>query len=165
MSRLSNLFQFILGFFVGVALLGLGAAALGYLFFARMSVSPPKPIFAQEKPAKSPVVQTKTSPAASKPKSETQAKPEAKATEKPKPEPSPQETEALPAGTYKARVTWTGGLSLREGPNIDSNRVGGVDHNTEIVILETSADQKWQKVRLSDGQEGWIKAGNAEKIQ
>ncbi|MEY2856269.1 MAG: hypothetical protein RLZZ74_578, partial [Cyanobacteriota bacterium] len=32
-----------------------------------------------------------------------------------------------------------------------------------IIILEDSADGKWQRVRLENEQEGWIKGGNTEK--
>lgn len=72
----------------------------------------------------------------------------------------------LEPGTYKARVTWQQGLSLRAEPNQNAERTGGLDYNQQIIVLEESADRNWQKVRLADGeQEGWVKAGNIERIQ
>jgi hypothetical protein len=72
--------------------------------------------------------------------------------------------QTLPQGAYKGRVTWSSGLSLRADPNSSANRVGGVDYNSELIILETSQDGQWQKVRVANGsQEGWIKAGNIKK--
>jgi hypothetical protein len=70
----------------------------------------------------------------------------------------------LPPGAYKARVTWPEGLSLRDAPNLESNRIGGVAFNQEVFVLKLSDDQRWQQVRLADSeQEGWIKAGNTQK--
>jgi hypothetical protein len=90
-----------------------------------------------------------------KPESQPEAKQEEEAEEK-KPE--------LPSGAYKAKVTWSSGLSLRSEPNVSSDRVGGVDYNSELIILSTSSDGQWQKVRVANGtQEGWIKAGNVKK--
>jgi hypothetical protein len=48
---------------------------------------------------------------------------------------------------------------------LESTSVGGVEYNETVVVLEESADKEWQRVRLEDGsQEGWIKAGNTERI-
>jgi len=34
-----------------------------------------------------------------------------------------------------------------------------------VFVLKESDDQKWQQVRLVNGdQEGWIKAGNIERV-
>jgi hypothetical protein len=83
---------------------------------------------------------------------------------KTEPETKP-ETEDLPAGAYQAKVTWSTGLSLRSEPSTDAERIGGVDYNAELIILSTSNDNQWQKVRVpSSGQEGWVKSGNVEKI-
>ncbi len=145
-------FQFIIGFFIGLTLLIGGVAGIGYYFLKDMLQSPAKPTFAEEKPKEKPkTIKSKTEPKTTT-KKETVTTPTAKAEEK------------LPQGAYKATVTWSGGLSLRSEPSIDSERVGGVDYNRELVILQTSNDGKWQKIRTVDGNvEGWIKAGNVKK--
>ncbi|CCQ61355.1 hypothetical protein CWATWH0401_2419 [Crocosphaera watsonii WH 0401] len=50
MNRLSGVFQFLLGFFLGIFLLVGGTASLAYVVFSRMSANPEKPTFAEEKP-------------------------------------------------------------------------------------------------------------------
>jgi hypothetical protein len=41
-----------------------------------------------------------------------------------------------------------------------------VDYDQELIILETSADGVWAKVRSVDGgQEGWVKVGNFKKTE
>jgi hypothetical protein len=172
MNRLSNVFQFILGFFLGVLLLVGGTAALGFVFFSRLAAPPEKPTFTEEKENPDRVAQEKESP---KPES---VKPEPEvAKEQPTPAPSPEEKseekkkesepekEKLPAGAYKGKVNWSSGLSLRAEPSKEAERIGGVDYNTELIILEKSSDGNWQKIRVAGtNQEGWIKAGNVEKL-
>lgn len=153
MKGLSSFFQFILGFFLGIALLLGGTAALGYIVFTRMATSPEKPVFAEEKEKTKEVSAKKTV----KP-SKTDVNPS------PTPQASPEaEKEELPAGAYKARVTWSDGLSLRGNPSSEAERIGGLGYNARVIILSTEG--QWQKVRIpSSGQEGWIKSGNVEKI-
>ncbi|MEA5534046.1 SH3 domain-containing protein [Crocosphaera sp. XPORK-15E] len=174
MNRLSGVFQFILGFFLGVALLVGGTASLAYVAFYRMSTNPEKPTFAEEKPPEKteakPVAKTETKPVA---KMETPAeKPQEVAAKEPEVEVVEQEVkedvkeEKLPTGAYRAKVTWSDGLSLRSEPGQEAERVGGVGYNSELIILKTSADGNWQQVRLAGSQEeGWIKAGNIEKVE
>jgi len=162
MKHLSSLFQFILGFFLGLIILAGGTAAVAYVFLAKMSANPPKPLFAEEKPEKTATAQKNNPVGAIAP-----VKPLEKA-EAPTPEPSPEpkKEEPLPPGTYKARVTWADGLSLRSEPSREAERIGGVGYNAELIVLQESDDKQWQKVRLSGGsQEGWIKAGNIEKVE
>lgn len=152
--KLPNLLQFILGFIIGVVLLGGGSAAAVYYLFIRMP-PPPKPVFAEEQ--KKPATQAKAqkSPTAGK-TTEKQASTEQEQ----------QQEETLEPGTYKARVTWSSGLSLRDNPGQDATRIGGIPYKGEIIVLKESDDKQWQKVRLAGGtQEGWIKAGNIEKIE
>ena len=159
MKRLSGFFQFIIGFFLGVILLGGGAAAIGFVFFSRFNTPPPKPIFAEEKEEPS----VENQPASSQPEKSAAStgKTETKSTSSPQ----AKEQEKLPAGSYKARVTWSTGLSLRSSPSREAERIGGVDYNTELIVLEKSHDGEWEKVRLANGtQEGWVKAGNVEKL-
>ncbi len=153
---LSGIFQFLIGFVLGISLLVGSGAAAAYYFFTKLAATPPKPTFAEEQPQESPVSQPVSSPA-------TANSPQ----EQPSPSPTPSEspTPALPPGAYKARVTWPEGLSLRDGPSLEANRIGGVAFNREIIILEVSSDQNWQKVRFPNSdREGWVKAGNVEKI-
>lgn len=112
-----------------------------------MSSSPPKPLFAEEKKEQAANQKTTTSPPAN---------------------PSTTSTinEKLPPGAYKARVNWVDGLSVRAEPNAESQRLSGVEYKTELIILGTSEDGKWLKIRRSEGTlEGWIKAGNVDKIE
>ncbi|MDJ0728594.1 MAG: SH3 domain-containing protein [Crocosphaera sp.] len=150
MNRLSGVFQFLLGFFLGIVLLVGGTASLAYVVFSRMNANPEKPTFAEEKaPETKPVGQqaTKTQPV-----EEVVAK-------------ESVITEDLPDGAYRAKVTWSTGLSLRSQPASDAQRIGGVEYNSELIILQTSADGGWQQVRLPGSQqEGWVKAGNVAKI-
>ncbi len=159
MNRLSSLFQFILGFFLGVFILAGGTAALGFIFFSRMAAPPPKPVFAEETKEKQ--TTEKKSPLPTK--TET---PVAKSQPETAPQEKEQKKEQLPAGAYKAKVTWPEGLSLRDQPGIDANRIGGLMYNNEIIVLETSSDGGWQKVRVpGSGQEGWVRGGNIAKIE
>ncbi len=157
MNRISSFLQFILGFSLGVLLLAGGTTALGFLFLSRMTSLPAKPVFTEEK---QPVATTKPT---------TTKTPAQEVKEEPSPTPSPETEEPekpeLPPGAYKAKVNWSEGLSIRSEPNADASRIGGFEYNQELIILETSSDGKWQKARLAGGeQEGWIKAGNVEKI-
>ncbi|WP_308255836.1 SH3 domain-containing protein [Geminocystis sp. GBBB08] len=148
----SSLFQFIVGFFLGVILFGAGIIGGAYFFLTNVSVNPSKHTFAEEK----------TSPEVKKPEPE---KPEVQKPEPEKIEVTKPEPENLPAGAYKAKVTWSTGLSLRSEPDTNAERIGGVDYNAELIILSTSNDNVWQKVRVpSSGQEGWVKSGNVQKV-
>lgn len=153
---LSSFFQFIVGFFLGVVLFGAGIAGGAYFFLTNIAINPPKHLFAEEKSTP----EKKETPKPVEVTKEETPKPEEMKKEEP-----PSETEKLPAGAYKAKVTWSTGLSLRAEPNTSAERVGGVGYNTEIIILTTSEDNQWQKVRLPNtGEEGWVKSGNVEKI-
>jgi uncharacterized protein YgiM (DUF1202 family) len=150
LSRLSGLLQFIIGFFLGMALLLGGAATAAYFLLSNMTSAPPKPIFAEEKKelaAKQEAPQKKSAP---------------KEVQKPTPSPSPE----APSNSYKARVSWSEGLSLRAEPSTESARLGTVPYKAEILVLGTNPENTWQKIRLlSSGEEGWIKGGNVEKIE
>lgn len=155
---LVNLAKFVLGVSLAIAIL-IGGSAIGTLYFMYTVASrPPKPTFTNER-----VASTQSSPSATpspvKPVSSTQSSPQ--------PTPTPDSSpEPLEPGTYRARVTWEQGLSLRAEPTFDAERTGGLEYNQQIVVLSESADKNWQKVRLADGeQEGWIKAGNIERVQ
>ncbi len=157
MNRLSGVFQFLLGFFLGIFLLVGGTASLAYVVFSRMNANPEKPTFAEEKPPET-TAKTDSQPV-SKQDGKTQPVKEVAATE------PVVKKEKLPDGAYRAKVTWSTGLSLRSQPASDANRIGGVGYNAELIILKTSADGDWQQVRIPNSQqEGWVKAGNVAKI-
>lgn len=158
---LSALAKFFVGFFTGIMLLIGGSVVIAYFFLARLSSPPPKPIFAEEQIKKSTASVSKTKPVAttssSKPKTTTQPTPKPTPSETPKPKPEP--------GLYQARITWNGGLSLRDKPTTDSSRVGRVGFNENVRVLEESADKKWLRVKLENStEEGWIKAGNIDRV-
>lgn len=154
----SGLAKFLIGFILAIAVLMGGGVAAAMYFMYKVTIHPPKPVFANEKP---------TVKAQGKPDSAT-----AKRTPEPATNPSatsnPSETSSpkpLEPGAYKARVTWSEGLSLRSEPTLDAERIGSVAYNQQIVVLEESTDKTWQRVRLEDSeQKGWIKAGNTERL-
>lgn len=149
---LSGIFQVLIGFVFGIALLAASGAAAAFYFWTKLSVVPTKPVFPEERVKPSPVAKKASFAIASNSKSKSP------------PIPKKLPPKELPPGAYKARVTWPEGLSLRDEPNLESNRLGGVAFNQEVFVLKQSDDQRWQQVRLADGdQEGWIKAGNTEK--
>lgn len=163
MKLFSGLLQFILGFFLGITILVGLTSALGYLMFSRLAATPNKPVFSEEnKPKPKITIPDKKSPDKSATKPEKSPSPK----ETPKVSPSPKAKEDLPQGAYKAKVTWSGGLSLRSNPSKDSERLSGVDYDDELIVLETSADGVWAKVRSVEGeQEGWVKVGNFKKTE
>ncbi|EAZ89909.1 SH3 domain-containing protein [Crocosphaera chwakensis] len=161
MNRLSGVFQFLLGFFLGIFLLVGGTASLAYVVFARMNANPEKPTFAEEKPPET-TAKAETKPVVNNKETQTQPVEEVVAKESV----IEEETEDLPDGAYKAKVTWSTGLSVRSQPDLNAERIGGVEYDSEVIILQTTADGDWQQVRLPDSQqEGWVKAGNVEKVE
>lgn len=159
MMNISSLFQFLIGFFLGIILFTAGIAGGAYFFLTQVSGNPPKPNFSEETSS----VEEKSKPDSSNQTETTATKPEEETPEVT--ETVTEETENLPEGAYRARVTWSTGLSLRSEPNPNSERVGGIGYNWEIIILSSSSDGDWQRVRIpSSGQEGWVKAGNVERV-
>ena len=165
---LSGFIKFILGFFLAIAVLIGGGAAIGLYFFNRTGIPPAKPVFSNDSPSVKAQAPKTTEPGGAKPtlkpgtKAESSPSPTSTSTESPKATPSPK---PLPSGAYQGRVTWAEGLSLRSQPNQQAEKIGGVGFNQKIIILEENQDKSWQKIRLEGSeQEGWVKAGNTEKI-
>lgn len=52
-------------------------------------------------------------------------------------------------------------LNVRKGPSIKDERIGSLDRGMVVEILETS--NGWNKVKLSNGEEGWISGDYTEK--
>ncbi len=145
----SSLVKLFLGFVIAITLLVSGSVALALIFINRASSPPPKPIFANDSTVRKAANITK-------PKTSTLATKNA-----PKTKPSP----SLASGSYPARVTWNQGLSLRTEPSLDAERIGSLDYNQKIVVLQQSKDEKWQQIRLDDSElQGWVKTGNTERV-
>ncbi|MEO0852151.1 MAG: SH3 domain-containing protein [Cyanobacteria bacterium J06648_11] len=67
---------------------------------------------------------------------------------------------SLPDGT-QARVVEPIGLLIKAEPSYESETISGVGMNETVVVLELSADEVWQRIRLDQtGEEGWVKAQN-----
>jgi len=163
LKRLSATVQFILGFVLGISLIAGTTGTLVFAYYQRMSVLPKKPVFSETEVAEEAVTsdldQTEIEPLESTVDSEPEPEPESVAVEAVTPEPQ------IPPNAYRATVTWPEGLSLRAEPEIDAERVGGIETKATIFILENSTDGKWQRVQLPwNGQEGWVKAGNTKKL-
>lgn len=144
--RWSSVLKFFLGVLLAIALLAAGGVVAARVMMARLSVMPPKPTFPNDtptKPAPKPAAKPAASPSETKP--DTAAKP-------------------LPPGAFPARVTQSIGLVVRDAPGGEGGSIGGVDFNERVTVLETNADKTWQKIRLSNGQEGWVRAGNVEQV-
>jgi hypothetical protein len=156
---IANIFKFVLGISLAIAVLVGGGVAVALYLMNRTAIAPAKPIFANDAPAVKPKVK------APKPKpSQRPVSTETKVEATPTPE-TPEITEELPPGAYKARVTWSQGLSLRKDPTQDAERTGGVGFNANIVVLEESPDKAWQRIRVEGtNEEGWVKRGNTKQV-
>ncbi|MEN9517992.1 MAG: hypothetical protein RLZZ381_580 [Cyanobacteriota bacterium] len=153
--------QFILGFILGIGAIAGISGTIIFAYYAKMSVVPQKPVFPEpiaEQTAPSNTADVEIEPLESTTKDDLEPE---EAT------PSAEETKAeleLPPNAYRASVTWPEGLSLRAEPDADAERIGGIENEATIIILEDSADGKWQRVRLPwNDREGWIKGGNTQK--
>lgn len=150
----SGISKFVLGFLLAIALLFLGGVGTMRYILTRVATPPPKPIFANDP---SPV-------AASSAASPTPSPAASPATVAISPTPSPAAS-ASPSATagYVAKVTQPIGLILRQEPSADAPQLGGIEYNQQLTVLEDSPDGAWQKVKLENGSEGWIKGGNTER--
>lgn len=159
MTWVSNLAKFALGVVLAIAILIGGSAVLALYFMHKVTTNPPKPVFAndQEMLKAQPPASLKTPKPSPSPITQKTAEPTPSETPSPKP---------LEAGAYRARVTWQQGLIMRTEPDLDAERISGLDYNQQIVVLEESADKTWQRVRLENGeQQGWVKAGNTQPVE
>ncbi|WNZ45824.1 SH3 domain-containing protein [Leptolyngbya boryana CZ1] len=144
--RWSTVLKFFLGVLLAIAILAAGGLVAARVMIARLSVPPSKPMFPNDTPT--------TKPPAAKPAATakpTAAKPETSAT-------------PLPTGAFPAKVTQSIGLVIRDAPSLDAVSIGGVDFNQQVTVIEASADGSWQKIRLANNTEGWVRAGNVEKV-
>jgi uncharacterized protein YgiM (DUF1202 family) len=155
---LAGVAKFVLGVSLAIAILMGSSVLVAVYFMYRVTTHPPKPVFANEKVTKK--VQNLPQAKTTEPKTLSATQPDEQPISS-----KNSSSQPLTPGTYKARVIWQQGLSLRTEPSQDAERIGGLEYNQQIVVLEESADKSWQKVRLTDGEEGWIKTGNIERIQ
>lgn len=147
--------QFVLGFLIGIVLLAAGIAGSTYVYLSSMAFTPPRPVFSEETESEEAKTVKTNQPSAQPTEASAETQPEA--------ETEPEEE--LPSGAYRARVTWSEGLSIRAEPELDAERIGGVEYNREVIILKDSSDGNWQQLRIPGSeQEGWVKAGNVEKL-
>lgn len=160
LKRLSATVQFILGFALGISLIAGISGSLVFAYYKKMSVLPKKPVFSEAEVSTEAKTPNPSQTEIESLESTTESEPEPT----PVVEAPPPEIE-LPPNAYRATVTWPEGLSLRAEPDVDAERVGGIETKATIFILEDSADGKWQRVQLPwNGQSGWVKAGNTKKL-
>ena len=170
MKALTGIVKLTLGIFFALMIMALVGVAATRYFIARLTAVPPKPAFAND------TEETYGAPI-NQPEAELEAelKPlgeEAPPPAEPKPEAAPaeqpaeatSETPAEEAEGYTARVTQPIGLILRQDPSQDAEHIGGIEYESELVVLGESDDGNWQKVKLSNDQVGWVKAGNTEPL-
>jgi len=149
MSVLSNVAKFVLGVLLAIAILMGGGVAAALYFMNKNSIPPPKPMFANDKPT----LKVHRPIAKAKPQSQLL-------------KPTDSSSKPVEPGAYRARVTWSDGLSLRSEPNQSAEHVASLNYNQKVVVLAQSNDQSWQRVRLEGSDtEGWIKAGNTEPVE
>lgn len=142
---LLGLTKFILGVLLAMVILSIVGLAMARYFILRISELPERPNYENDVPAEtSPAAET-TSPSTPTTASE-----------------QPQSAAEVPSGSYRAIVSEPVGLILRDGPGIDHEQVGSVEYETELIIVEEQ--NGWQKVRLPDGREGWVKGGNIDRL-
>lgn len=146
MRSLASLVQFILGFTLALIILAGGSVAAGLYFVTKLTALPARPSFSNDQPAVTATAGGNSQGGATS-------------------EGSGNAPAALPANAYRAKVIWPDGLILRDRPGYEANSIGGLDFNAEVVVLETSSDKEWEKIRIeSSGQDGWVKGGNTERL-
>lgn len=169
--------QFIIGFILGILLFSGASLAGAYLVYTWFANVPPKPFYPDDKTAPPAVVikkdpapavasspQPASSPVTPSPQTTPSISPDLTTTKSDPPPVVPSAQTTPETGTFNARVIR--GLNIRSEPSAQSKRLGGLYYNDRIVVLQTSDDQKWQKIRvLSTGVEGWIKSGNIKKME
>jgi Bacterial SH3 domain len=151
--------QLITGILIGSIGLIAAVGGVGYYFFiTQMSTRPPKPVFAEERDGGKPVAIAKAKPKAGAVATTPSPSPEGVDLE------DPDKVKPLAPEAYDAKVIWKDGLSLKQDPNPSSEKVGGVEFNAKVAIVETSDDKQWVKIQSAkDNLQGWVRAGNIDK--
>ncbi len=68
---------------------------------------------------------------------------------------------------YQAVVIYADGLFLRKERSTESEVLKVLEYEEPVMVMELSPDQKWQKIKTdteTDAVEGWVSAGNTERI-
>jgi hypothetical protein len=155
----SSISKFVIGLLLAVSIIAGGGLIVARVFIAKLTAPPSKPIYPNDKPATVGASRNSEGTAKSSKAVTTAAKTDKTADSTPPDAPA----KPLPPGATQGRVTQSIGLILRDAPN--GEQIGGVEYNDRVVVLETSQDGGWQKVRLQSSQkEGWVKAGNVEQV-
>lgn len=161
-----GILKFVTGVLVALALLFVGGAAAARYIITRLTSPPPKPVFAEEQ-----VSQSSDSVAPNRSGDQASSNPQGESSEPLQvfTDPVEPESEAPQAEQAErdanARITQPIGMVLRQGPSQDTTQIGGLYYNDEVILLGTSSDGQWQQIRLpGSGVEGWIKAGNTERL-
>ncbi|WP_204106290.1 MULTISPECIES: SH3 domain-containing protein [Spirulina sp. CCY15215] len=150
--KLSSIGQFILGIVLGISILGISGAAAGYYFFSKMAVVPSKPVYPEERPQSS-EDSAKEGEGEGTGEEEVVSEPEAPKV-------------PLPEGAYRVRVNWPDGLSLRDKPDFDADRLEVIPYDAEMIVLRSNEDGTWDWIRIpGTNKEGWVKAGNSDRIE
>lgn len=157
---LVGLTKLTLGVSLAFVLFSLAGIATARYFMTKLSVLPPKPVFSNEAVNTQALGEQVTSE--SVPVESPNSEAAAPSLTQPEPE-LPLEPE-LPPDSYEAVVVQPIGLVLRSGPGVEYQQFGGVDYNEQVLVLKTSEDGGWLNVRMQNGQEGWVKAGNTQTV-
>ncbi len=147
--KLQGLAKFVIGFLLAIAILFFAGVSTARYLINRLTALPPRPVFPNDVP--DPNAAATPVPAAADAG-----------------QPSPPPPAALNAATleaYNARVTQPVGLVLRAEPSRESEALGGLDYDEDVIVIQSSPDGEWLRVRLSDGSEGWIKSGNTQPVE
>lgn len=135
---LYGIIKFIIGFVLAIAILAGGSVAAALYFVTKLTALPPKPSFPND-PTPEAIAATKASQATNSSEAKVQGP--------------------------TARVIWPDGLILRDSAGYDANSIGGIVYNQRVIILETTPDKEWERVRVEKtNEEGWVKGGNTELV-
>ncbi len=83
------------------------------------------------------------------------------------------DAQALTVGTFtltvesepNARVRLdSGGLRLRQSPNVDASVLLNLTAGTELIVSERTTDSAWVLVELQEGYRGWVSASYVEML-
>lgn len=64
--------------------------------------------------------------------------------------------------THNSAIIFTPTIDIKSAPDQKSNTIFILHQGTKVFLLERSF--KWQKVRIANGSEGWLKINNFEEI-
>lgn len=164
--------KFILGVSLALLLMSfIGVAATRY-FMARLAAQPPRPTFPNDTvetlgeigEPEPPAAEAEDLPAFGTDSASPPSNPAAPAASPAAETAAPQEaTSPAPEG-YPAQVTQPIGLIIRAEPDRDAEHVGGIEYQQKLTIVGESADGEWLQIRLDNGQSGWVKSGNTERL-